>query len=104
MDQAVEQTGPAGHSLEEGRRFVRRMYLPRTLGLALGAVCIGGGLWQQDAPAWLGGLLPVNTPGRPHPAYPLALRHREPYHAQLRNLAAQSAFRGASSWWSRSHP
>ena len=95
MDQAVEQTGPAGHSLEEGRRFVRRMYLPRTLGLALGAVCIGGGLWQQDAPAWLWALLLVNTLGWPHLAYPLALRSRDPYHAELRNLAADSAFGGA---------
>src|SRR5258708_34300346 len=95
MDQAVEQTGPAGYSLEEGRRFVRRMYLPRTLGLALGAVCIGGGLWQQGAPAWLWALLPGNTRGWPHLAYPLALRSRDPYHAELRNLVADSAFGGA---------
>src|SRR5260221_1400515 len=95
MDQAVEQTGPAGRSLEEGRRFVRRMYLPRRRGLALGAVCIGGGLWQQGAPAWLWALLLVNTLGWPHLAYPLALRSRDPYHAELRNLVADSAFGGA---------
>src|SRR5260370_42057558 len=95
MEQAVEQPGRAGHSVEEGRRFVRRMYLPRTLGLALGAVCIGGGLWQQGAPAWLWALLLVNTLGWPHLAYPLALRSRDPYHAELRNPVADSAFRRA---------
>src|SRR5258707_15452364 len=71
------------------------MYRPRTLGLALGAVCIGGGLWQQGAAAWLWALLLVNTLGWPHLAYPLALRSRDPYHAELRNLVADSAFGGA---------
>ena len=33
---------PLDRSIEEGQRFARRMYLPRVLGLGLGAACIGG--------------------------------------------------------------
>src|SRR2546428_8873567 len=80
---------------EEGLRFARRMYLPRVLGLALGALCIGGGLWQQGAPAAAWIALLVNTLAWPHVALPLARRSRNPYRAELRNLMADSAFGGA---------
>jgi diguanylate cyclase len=81
--------------IEEGRRFARRMYLPRTLGLALGAACIGGGLWEMGAPAWLWALMLANTFGAPHLAYWLAARSRDPYRAELRNLILDSAYGGA---------
>lgn len=80
---------------EEGRRFALRMYLPRTVGLALGALAIGGGLYEIDAPAWLWVLLVVNLFGWPHLAYAIARRSRDPYRAELRNLMTDSAFGGA---------
>jgi diguanylate cyclase len=79
---------------EEGLRFVRRMYLPRVFGLALGAVCIAGGLWQQHAPAMAYALLLVNALAWPHLAYPLATRSANPYRAELRNLMVDSASGG----------
>ena len=80
---------------EEGLRFARRMYPPRVLGLALGALCIGGGLWQQGAPAAAWIALLVNTLAWPHIALPLARRSRNPYRAELRNLMVDSACGGA---------
>jgi diguanylate cyclase len=79
---------------DEGLRFVQRMYLPRTIGGALGAVCIAGGLWQQGAPAMAYALLLVNTLLWPHLAYRLGLRSANPYRAELRNLMADSASGG----------
>jgi diguanylate cyclase len=71
------------------------MYVPRTLGLALGAICIGGGLWEVGAPLWLWALLAVNAFGWPHFAYRLARRSRDPYRAELRHLTLDSALGGA---------
>ena len=80
--------------VEEGRRFARRMYLPRVVGLALGAVCIGGGLWEQDAPRWLWMLMLVNTLGWPHLAFRLSARSHNPYRAELANLTLDSLYGG----------
>lgn len=90
----AEATAPAERRTEEGRRLARRMYLPRIVGLGLGAVCIGGGLWELGAPLWLWALLALNTLGGPHLAYRLALRSRDPYRAELRNLTLDSAWGG----------
>ncbi|HWA36896.1 MAG TPA: diguanylate cyclase [Burkholderiales bacterium] len=76
--------------LEEGLRFARRIYLPRTVGLGAGFVCIAGGLWQQDAAALAYVLLALNTLAWPHLAWPLARRSRNPYRAELRNLVVDS--------------
>jgi len=80
--------------LKEGKLLARRMYLPRTIGLALGAVCIGGGLWETGAPTWLWVLLVANTFAWPHLAYRLAVSSRDPYRAELRNLTIDSACGG----------
>jgi len=79
---------------DEGPRFVRRMYLPRTIGGVLGAVCIAGGLWQQGAPAIAYALLLGNTLLWPQLAYRLGLRSANPYRAELRNLMVDSASGG----------
>ena len=81
-------------SIEEGRRFARRMYLPRAIGLALGSICIAGGLWEQNAPAWLWVLLALNCYGAPHLAYWRAARSRDPYRAELGNLTLDSIYGG----------
>jgi len=61
-------------AVEEGRRFARRMYAPRIIGFALGAICIGGGLWEVDAPLWVWIALGVHALAWPHVAYLLAAR------------------------------
>jgi diguanylate cyclase len=83
------------HYVEEGRRFARRMYTPRVVGYLLGAVCIGGGLWEVGAPAWAWIVLGAQALVLPHLAYPLAARSRDPYRAELRNLLLDSWFGGA---------
>ena len=95
MPKNVEQGESAERPADEGLRFVRRMVLPRALGLALGAVCIGGALWQQDAHPLAWAALAVNAFVWPHIAYPLARRARNPYRAELRNLMVDSASGGA---------
>jgi hypothetical protein len=45
----MEEGGLAQRTKDEGLRFVRRMYLPRVFGLALGGVCVAGALWQHGA-------------------------------------------------------
>jgi len=81
--------------LEDGRRFVRRMHLPRAAGTALAAVAIGGALYEIGAPLWVWVLLIVNAAGWPHLAYVISLRSRDPYRAELRNLTVDSALGGA---------
>jgi diguanylate cyclase len=93
-ESTAEATTGVARGADEGRRFGRRMYLPRIIGLALGAVCIGGGLWEQGAPAWLWALVLLNTLGWPHLAYLRATRSKDPYHAELGNLTLDSAFGG----------
>jgi diguanylate cyclase len=84
-----------GRSAEEGRRFARRMYVPRTVGIALGALCVGGGLWQEGAPTWVWALLLANAFLWPHLAYLLARGSLDPYRAELNNMTADSAIGGA---------
>ncbi len=93
-ESTAEATAGAARGADEGRRFARRMYLPRVFGLALGAVCVGGGLWEQGAPTWVWALMLLNTLGWPHFAYWLAARSKDPYHAELGNLTLDSTFGG----------
>ena len=83
-------------TLDEARRFVRRMYGPRIAGFILGAICIGGGLWEAGAPAWVWALLAVHALATPHLAYLAAARSRDPYRAELRNLMVDSF--GGGAW------
>jgi len=78
----------------QGLRFTRRMYAPRAAGLALGAVCIGGVLFENGAgpAAWLA--LALSALVWPHVAYRLARRAEDPYRAELRNLTVDSALGG----------
>ena len=80
---------------EQGLRFVRRMYLPRTVGLGLGGVCIASVLWANGAPAAAWAALALSTLGWPHLAYRLGGRSRDPYRAELRSLMIDSALGGA---------
>lgn len=71
------------------------MYVPRIVGYLLGAICIGGGLWEVDAPAWLWALLGFHALVLPHLMCPLAVRSRDPYRGEMRNLTLDSLFGGA---------
>ena len=84
----------ADASIEEGRRFARRMYLPRIAGFLLGAICIGGGLWEIGAPPWVWILLVVYALAWPHLVYLIAARSRDPGRAELRNLMLDSVAGG----------
>ena len=86
---------PLDRSPEEGQRLVRRMYVPRVVGYALAAVCIGGGLWEIGTPAWVWVMLFLNSFVWPHAAYQVARRRRDPYRAELHNLLFDSAAAGA---------
>jgi hypothetical protein len=63
---------PIEHTLEQGRRFARRMYLLRVLGAAAGALCLGGGLWEIAAPLWVWVILAAHCFVWPHLAYRIA--------------------------------
>jgi diguanylate cyclase len=93
-ENAAGETAAEEWGIEEGTRFARRMYLPRVLGLGLGAICIGGGLWELGAAWWVWALLVLNTLVWPHVAYRLALASRDPRRAELRNLVLDSASGG----------
>jgi len=95
MERTVEQSGPSGRPEDEGLRFAQRMYRLRAVGTALGAVCVGGALWDQGAHALAWAVLLVNALAWPHIAYPLARRSGNPYRAELRNLMIDSASGGA---------
>jgi len=79
---------------EEGLRFSRRMYLPRSVGLALGALCIGAVLWGDGASSGYWVALALSAFAWPHLAYQLARRAENPYRAELRNLTIDSALGG----------
>ena len=79
----------------DGLRFVRRMYLPRIVGLAMGALCIGGALWQQEAPPLAWAALFLNTFAWPHLAYLLGRRAATPHRTELASLTVDSASGGA---------
>jgi diguanylate cyclase len=86
---------PLERTVEEGLRFARRMYLPRVLGLGVGTLAVGGGLWEAHAPLWAWVLLALNGFAWPHLAYRIARVSRDPYRAELHNLMFDSACGGA---------
>jgi diguanylate cyclase len=96
MTEAAETAAPQPNSRrEQGLRFVRRMYLPRVVGLALGGVAIAGVLIANGAPPALWAALFFSTVLWPHLALWIASASRNPFRAELRNLMADSALGGA---------
>ena len=97
MDPAETLDGerPLEHTVEEGLRFARRMYVPRVLGLGVGTLAVGGGLWEAQAPLWAWVLLALNGFAWPHLAYRIARASRDPHRAERHNLMFDSACGGA---------
>jgi diguanylate cyclase len=80
---------------DEGLRFVRRMYLPRTIGLALGGVAIAGVLLSNGAHALVWLALFLSAIVWPHIALWLGQRSRNAFRTELRSLMVDSALGGA---------
>jgi diguanylate cyclase len=93
--QTYDGLRPRERAVEEGLRFARRMYVPRVLGLGVGTLAVGGGLWEAQAPHWAWLLLALNGFAWPHLAYRIARVSRDPYRAELHNLVFDSACGGA---------
>jgi diguanylate cyclase len=80
---------------EQGLRFVRRMYLPRIVGLALGGVAIAGVLISNGALLATWAALFLSTIVWPHVALWAGSRSRNPFRTELRSLMVDSALGGA---------
>jgi len=98
----MRERGPrllAGSSTNEGtandRRFVDRVHRLRTIGLALGAVCLASVLHLHDDPWRSWALLILNTLMWPHIAWRTSLTSKNPRATEFRNLVIDSACGGA---------
>jgi diguanylate cyclase len=89
------QASVSSHRHEEGERFVRRMHVPRTLGLALGGIAVGTVLWTHAAHALAWAALVASALVWPHVAYWLGRRSRDPHRTERRSLTIDSALGGA---------
>ncbi|MFK0089278.1 diguanylate cyclase [Pseudomonas sp. NPDC090755] len=78
----------------KGLSFVRRIYLPRIIGLGIGMFSVAAGISTLAPAQWTWGLLLFNGLLWPHLAYQLARRADVPYHAEHRNLLADSLMGG----------
>jgi len=77
-----------------GLSFVRRTFLPRATGLAVGFFAVGGVLWGRDEPVWLWALLIWFCFVWPLTAYQLALRAREHFLFERRQVLFDSLMGG----------
>lgn len=76
------------------RRFARRVYLPRVIGLATGFFCVASVLVMQPVSGWWWLLLVANGFIWPHFAWQLADRAVDPAAAEKRNLMIDSLMGG----------
>ncbi len=74
----------------------RRIYPFRVFGMGLGAVPAAVALYPLDPPVWAWVFLALTGLVWPHVAYLIALRSRDPYRAETRNLLIDTAIAG--SW------
>ncbi len=84
----MEKTGGKGLSL------ARRLYASRTLGLALGLLCVAAAMFPLHPAAWVWGLMLFNGLLWPHVAYLWARRARVPFHAEHRNILVDAFLGG----------
>ena len=70
-------------SSQRSMRLATRIYLPRTIGLAMGGICVAAGFLEaQRSDPWIWVALAVNALLWPHIAYFLAKRAAEPRRAE----------------------
>jgi diguanylate cyclase len=78
----------------KGLSLARRLYTSRTIGLALGLVCVSVAMYPLDPPAWVWAVMLINGAVWPHLAFQWARRSPTPYHAEHRNLLIDAFFGG----------
>jgi diguanylate cyclase len=84
----MEKAGGKGLSL------ARRLYTSRTLGLALGLLCVSAAMYPLDPAPWVWGLMVFNGVFWPHVAYQWARRAKVPFHAEHRNILVDAFLGG----------
>jgi diguanylate cyclase len=92
VPEAAAPVSDAGRNRE--LRFVRRTRRMRTIGLALGGLCVASVLRLHDTPLFWWILLAANALAWPHVACWLSARNSQPRRAELANLIADSALGG----------
>ncbi|MDT3720225.1 diguanylate cyclase [Pseudomonas oryzihabitans] len=85
--------------LARGRSFARRLWLPRAVGLVLSVICILSVQVTQHVSAWLWLLLLANGLLWSPLAYLWAIRSKDPYRAEMRNLLLDC---GSAGFWAAS--
>jgi len=78
----------------KGLSFVKRIYLPRIIGLGIGLLSVAAALAPLSPPAWVWMLLLFHGLLWPHVAYQWALRSAVPFKAEQRNLLLDSLMGG----------
>jgi diguanylate cyclase len=78
----------------KGLSFVKRIYLPRVIGLGIGLFSVAAGVAPLAPPTWAWALLLFNGLLWPHVAYQWATRSAAPYQAEQRNLLLDSLLGG----------
>jgi diguanylate cyclase len=86
----TEPISPPASTRPRGSGLPRRIYLPRTVGLGLGSLCAGAGLYQADAPGWIWGVMLSYCLAWPHVALRIGTRSASPHAAERRNLMVDS--------------
>nr|BFD41119.1 diguanylate cyclase [Pseudomonas sp. FFPRI_1] len=84
----------ASYTAGKGLSLARRLYKSRTLGLALGFLCVGAGMLALQPAPWVWGLMLFNAFAWPHLAYQWARLARVPFRAEHRNLLLDSLMGG----------
>ncbi|PWB34710.1 diguanylate cyclase AdrA [Pseudomonas sp. SDI] len=82
------------NSRGKGLSFVRRIYLPRIIGMGIGLCSVYTALRPLDLPQWVWLLLLFNGLAWPHLAFLTGLRSKVPYQAERRNLLIDSLMGG----------
>ncbi|BBH47678.1 diguanylate cyclase [Pseudomonas sp. KU43P] len=78
----------------KGLSFVKRIYLPRIVGLGMGLLSVAAAIAPLSPPMWAWLLLLFNGLLWPHVAYQWARRSAAPYQAEQRNLLLDSLMGG----------
>jgi diguanylate cyclase len=92
---AADTSAQPSSRREQGLRFVRRMYRPRVIGLALGGVATAGVLVANGAQAAVWAGLFFSAIVWPHLALWAGSLSRNPFRTELRSLLVDSALGGA---------
>lgn len=80
----------------KGLSFVRRIYVPRVIGMGIGLFSVMAAMAPLQPPSWVWLLMVLNGLAWPHLAYQWALRSVTPYRAEQRNLLLDSL---AGGFW-----